>query len=74
LIEGLVFPSSHASIVQDIGDLLIAMVVEETIDFRNDLGIEAADVSDRPWTRQLQAAGRAAREPHIRGDRRLALK
>jgi hypothetical protein len=43
-LERLAFAGAKPATVEDVGNLLIAMVVEEAIDFSNDLGLELANL------------------------------
>jgi hypothetical protein len=46
LTKGLTLTCSQAAAVQDIGNLLIAMVVKQTVDVGHDVGLEFANVGD----------------------------
>jgi hypothetical protein len=44
LTKGLPLACSQAALVQDIGDLLIAMVIKQTVDFGDDVRLKLADL------------------------------
>ena len=43
-LEGLVLPGAKAAPVKDIGDLAIAVIIEQSVDFGDNLGLEFADL------------------------------
>lgn len=68
-IEGLVFPGPQPTLVEDFGDLAIAVLLEQTIDFSDEFGPELADLRDRQRPVEDQRARGAAAEAHMGGDR-----
>ncbi|MER8639733.1 hypothetical protein [Mesorhizobium sp. M1365] len=68
-IERLAFPAPQAAFIEDIGDLAIAMSVEQAVDLSDQVGLELADLGDRQRPLHRQGARRSAREPHVDGNR-----
>lgn len=63
-IERLAFPGSQASFMEDIGDLAIAMSVEQAVDLGDELRLELADLS--PTTRSaISGPSGAMREGRV---------
>ena len=67
-IEWLRLPCAPSILVEDIGDLTIAMKVEKTIDLGDKLGLELADLGDRQRPFEHQGARGTARQAHMDGD------
>jgi transposase len=67
-IEGLRFPSPAAALVEDVGDLAIAVPVEEPIDLGDELGLELADLRNRQRPFEPQAASGAATQADMGSD------
>src|ERR1700719_3530669 len=67
-VEGLRFPSPAAALVEDVGDLAIAVPVEEAIDLRAELGLELADLRNRQRPFEPQAASGAATQADMGSD------
>src|SRR3984893_15322963 len=67
-VEGLRFPSPAAALVEDVGDLAIAVPVEEPIDLGDELGLELADLRNRQRPFEPQAASGAATQADMGGD------
>lgn len=56
-VEGLAFPGTPSITVQDVGNFAIAMLIEQSVDSRDNLGLELAQAQWAAALRVLMSAG-----------------
>ena len=67
-VEGLRLPCAPSILVEDIGDLSIAMKVEEAINLGDELGLKLADLGDRQRPFEYQGTRGTAGQAHMSCD------
>ena len=67
-VEGLSLPRPATALVEDIGDLAIAVPVEQPVDLGDEVRLELADLRYRHGSVEPQGAGVAAAQADVGGD------
>ena len=67
-VEGLSLPRPATALVENVGDLAIAVPIEEPVDLGDELGLELADLRYRHGSVEPQGAGGAAAQADMGGD------
>src|SRR4051812_23768615 len=64
-VERLILPSPLSSLIKNLCDLAVAVMIQQSVDLGDHLRFRLSDLSDWQRLRQGQTAGSTAAEPHM---------